>query len=91
MLAFTRRWLAFRKTSPALRRGEIVFLERTGGLLAFERRVCGEVVRLVFNLAEETAEETIEAGFSAAFDLGGRQAGGRMALEPGAGAVLRRA
>jgi alpha-glucosidase len=50
-----RRFLAWRRTVPALRRGTIEFLDMDPPVLAFERALGAERVLCVFNLgAEET-------------------------------------
>lgn len=63
LLAFTRKVLAIRKASTALRRGRIEFIETTGSLLAFERQHHDERMLCVFNLGDED-EETSLAGLS---------------------------
>jgi alpha-glucosidase len=51
MLHFTRRLLAVRKGSEALKAGEATLLESPDGVLAFERAAPGERVRCYFELA----------------------------------------
>ncbi|MDX9997486.1 MAG: alpha-glucosidase [Phenylobacterium sp.] len=55
-LAFARRIIALRKATPALRLGEIEFLDMPDPLLAFTRREAGEAVACVFNLGSQAAE-----------------------------------
>ena len=50
VLAFTRRFLTWRRDQPALRLGAIAFIETAEPLLAFERVWQGERVRCLFNL-----------------------------------------
>lgn len=50
VLAFTRRMIALRKSSAALREGEFVSLDAPESLLAFERRAGDERVLCLFNL-----------------------------------------
>lgn len=56
VLAFARRLIAFRKTHPALTRGDISFVEAEGdAILAFEREGEGEKLLCVFNLSRNEA------------------------------------
>ena len=50
VLAFSRRFLAWRRGQPALRLGAIAFSDAPEPLLAFSRRHNGETVRCLFNL-----------------------------------------
>ncbi len=85
MLAFTRRWLAFRKTHPALRTGAIAFEDSDDGVLTFTR---GEAaLKLVFNLGLEEAIVP-HAGWRMAFDQDADFVGETLRLPPGAAAVL---
>jgi alpha-glucosidase len=52
LLAWTRRVLALRNASPALRTGHIRFLDAPGELLAFEREAEGERMLCAFNLGD---------------------------------------
>ena len=54
-LNWTRRFLAVRKRSAALRLGEIEFLDAPAPLLAFVREHAGERVLCVFNMSREPA------------------------------------
>ncbi|MDQ0251956.1 alpha-glucosidase [Sphingomonas kyeonggiensis] len=56
LLAWTRQVLALRNASPALRTGDIAFLDTPGGLLAFEREGEGERLLCLFNLGD-TAQQ----------------------------------
>jgi alpha-glucosidase len=55
-LNFTRRFLAFRRTSAALRWGDIVFVDASAPLLAFTREHEGEKLLCLFNMSGEAAE-----------------------------------
>ncbi len=52
LLAWTRQVLALRNGSPALRTGDIAFLDAPGDLLAFEREAEGERLLCIFNLGD---------------------------------------
>ena len=52
-LAFARQMIALRKASPALRLGEIEFLDTPDPVLAFVRRWEEEAVACIFNLSAE--------------------------------------
>jgi len=56
LLAWTRQVLALRNDSPALRTGDIAFLDTPGELLAFERAGEGERLLCLFNLGD-TAQQ----------------------------------
>ncbi|HWU95265.1 MAG TPA: DUF3459 domain-containing protein, partial [Sphingomonas sp.] len=56
LLAWTRRVLALRNGSPALRTGDIAFVNTPGELLAFEREGDGERLLCLFNLGD-TAQQ----------------------------------
>jgi alpha-glucosidase len=55
-LALTRRLIALRQASPALKLGAFIPLAAPPSLLAFERRFEGERVLCLFNLGETTVE-----------------------------------
>ncbi|MBV9571588.1 MAG: alpha-glucosidase [Alphaproteobacteria bacterium] len=55
-LNFARRFLAFRKSSPALRWGEIRFIDAPPPLLGFIREWEGEQLLCLFNMCAEPAE-----------------------------------
>ena len=61
VLAFTRRFLAWRKRHPALIRGSIRFLDVAEPLLAFERAAGAERLLCVFNLGGEKRHVPLEA------------------------------
>ena len=52
LLAWTRQVLALRNASPALRTGDIAFLDAPADLLAFEREGEGERLLCLFNLGD---------------------------------------
>ncbi|MDD3445235.1 MAG: alpha glucosidase [Zavarzinia sp.] len=54
LLALTRRLLACRRETPALRVGRLDGLHADGALLAFDRVVEGQRIRCLFNLGSET-------------------------------------
>jgi alpha-glucosidase len=54
LLHWTRRVLALRNATPALRGGTIAFLDAPGDLLVFVRALEGEQVLCAFNLGHET-------------------------------------
>ncbi|MFS2111524.1 alpha-amylase family glycosyl hydrolase [Sphingomonas sp. Sphisp140] len=58
LLAWTRQVLALRNGSPALRTGDIAFLDTPGGLLAFEREGEGERLLCLFNLGDTAQQFT---------------------------------
>ncbi|MET0252256.1 MAG: DUF3459 domain-containing protein, partial [Novosphingobium sp.] len=62
LLAHTRRVLALRRASPALRLGKIAWLEAGSAVLAFERIAPGQRLRCVFNLSAETVAAPSPAG-----------------------------
>jgi alpha-glucosidase len=75
-LAFTREFLKARKASPALRLGEIAFLDVPAPLLAFTRSHGGERLLCLFNMSGAITVFQGEAGEP---------------LPPGCGEVLRSA
>jgi len=58
LLAWTRQVLALRNASPALRTGDIAFLDTPGQLLAFEREGEGERLLCLFNLGDTAQQFT---------------------------------
>ncbi|WP_158915983.1 alpha-glucosidase [Caulobacter sp. S45] len=86
MLAFVRRWLAWRRGEPAMRTGDIAFLDGPAEVLAFFRggeRLC------LFNLGETDARFTLPVGdWRVAFDLSGRLSDGDVELAPASGLIL---
>jgi alpha-glucosidase len=91
MLNFTRRWLAFRREHPALKRGDIRFLDLPGEVLGFERGEGAETLRLLFNLGDGAVSVSVQAGWTAAVALGGEISGETVDLPAGAALVLTRA
>ncbi len=93
-LNYTRRFLAARKASAALRLGEIVFVDAPEPLLAFLRTHGSERVLCLFNLSGEEIEYRSEPpcdGASLGIDCGSVQVrDGRVSLGPYA-AILSRA
>jgi len=61
VLNAVRRFLGWRKDQPALRTGDITFLEAPEPLLAFVRREAGQSLLVVFNLSERQVEWTMPA------------------------------
>jgi alpha-glucosidase len=57
-LNFTRRFLAFRRTSSAMRWGEIAFVDAPPPLLAFTREYDGEKLLCLFNMSQEATDFT---------------------------------
>lgn len=68
-MAFARRFLAARKSHPALILGDLAFLPGGKQVLAFERRTGEGRVLCVFNLSREEAVFSLD-GSSATLDLG---------------------
>jgi alpha-glucosidase len=90
MLAFTRRWLAFRRAHPALKSGDIRFLDLPGEVLGFERTDGNETLRLIFNLGDADASVTLDGAWMAIFPLGGLVSGGTATLPVGSAVALAR-
>ena len=90
MLAFTRRWLAFRRAHPALKAGDIRFLDLEGEVLGFERCAGAQALRLLFNLGDVSATVPAGAGWTEAFKVGGLINGEIVHLPVGAAVVLAR-
>jgi alpha-glucosidase len=86
MLAFVRKWLAFRRGCPDLIDGDIRFHQQMGEVLGFDRGS----VRLWFNLGDEAASFDIEAApyGGGQMPIGARLSGNRLDLPPGSGIVL---
>ena len=86
MLAFVRRWLAWRRGQPDMHTGDIAFLDTPPDVLAFTR---GAARLCLFNLGEATATVALPQGrWRVAFDLGGRLSGGCAELAAATGLVL---
>jgi alpha-glucosidase len=92
-LHFARRFLTARKTNPALRWGEIAFLDAPAPILAFERVIEKERVACVFNMSAEPSEltnERLSGAQSLNVGSGNTQfAGGKLALGPYAAWLAR--
>lgn len=90
MLAFTRRWLAFRREHTALKLGDIQFLDLPGELLGFDRSEAGETLRLLFNLGDQPMQVAINPDWTELFLLGSAMARQHVTLPAGTAAVLSR-
>jgi alpha-glucosidase len=92
MLAFVRRWLAWRRGEPAMRTGEISFLAQAPDeVLAFSRgSLAHDLGRLcLFNLGSAAQRvELLPGGWRVAFEIGGRLSGGCAELAAGTGLIL---
>lgn len=91
VLAFARRFLALRRSLPALLFGEAALIAATDDLLIFERVFGEETIVCAFNLSGEAAvcaapdgAVLIETG------LGGALRNGAIELAPFGGALIRR-
>jgi alpha-glucosidase len=85
-LNFARRFLAFRKTSAALRWGEIAFLDAVPPLLAFTREYDSGELLCLFNMSGEVVEfaENLLSGVDA-LEIGcgkAERSGNALRLEP---------
>jgi alpha-glucosidase len=87
VLAGYRRMIAFRRAHPALRDGEIAFVDAPEDVLAFVRSGHGEKVLCLFNLGAGEAQVRVPAGMKvSALDghgFGGTLAGGTVTLAAG--------
>lgn len=84
-LAFTRDWLAFRRSRPAFTEPGIVFEDAPEGLLVFTRGAGG--MRLVFNLGTEPAQFAAP-GWRLAYALKASLTGEMLILPPDSAAAL---
>jgi alpha-glucosidase len=86
----TRRLVALRRGSAALRVGEAVVVEAPAGVLAFERRLPGERLLCLFELNGVATEAALPAGATllAAFNGATLTSSGRLDLPPFGGAIL---
>jgi glycosidase len=64
MLALHRRLLAVRRASPALHLGAIELVDAPDGVVAFDRRHGGELVRVLLNLTGEPASVTLDGSWT---------------------------
>jgi alpha-glucosidase len=69
-LALTRRFIAFRKAHPALRLGEIAFLDAPEPILAFRRLQEEGSLLCLFNLGASEQRFALPPGTGAALDYG---------------------
>ena len=90
-LRFTRGLIALRRSSRALREGEAVVWETPDGVLGFERRLDGERLLCLFDLAGSGAAVPVEPGAElfVGFNGGVARPEGLADLPPWGGAVLR--
>ncbi|MBC7101685.1 MAG: alpha-glucosidase [Parvibaculum sp.] len=71
VLAHARKVVALRKAHPALKLGDIRFLDTEGKVLAFTREAEGERLLCIFNLGAEAANFSLPEGAGeAVFELG---------------------
>jgi alpha-glucosidase len=63
-LHFTRNFLKWRKSHPALKSGGISFLDMPQPLLAFTRQGDGEDILCIFNLGEKPLAADLPAGYA---------------------------
>ena len=91
VLAHAKKVVALRKAHPALKLGEIQFLDTEGKVLAFTREGEGERLLCIFNLGTETASYALPDGAGGAvLELGGAShESGAALLDPRAGLILR--
>ncbi|KRE84844.1 alpha-glucosidase [Rhodanobacter sp. Soil772] len=66
-----RNFMHWRKSQPALRWGEIAFIDTVDPVLAFTRRLDGQTILVVFNLADAEVEIRLPAAFGSAHPLEG--------------------
>lgn len=85
----TRGFIDFRKRHPALREGDIRFIDLPEPLLAFERSTKNETLVCVFNLGADPAEAMLpRGGRPLDYGLPGEVRGARAILPPYGGVVL---
>ena len=90
MLAFTRRLIALRRGSVALREGTATVVDAPEGVLAFEREAPAERLLCVFELAGQGSGVPIPAGAEVLAAFGDANVGGdRLELGAFGGAILR--
>ncbi|MEN3793013.1 alpha-glucosidase family protein [Fulvimarina sp. MAC3] len=93
LLAFYRRLIAYRKSSPSLVTGTLTFLDAEPGILAMLREGEGERSLCVFNLGDTPASFTVPEGMAVTeqtFDLlGGLLDGDRVRLAAHDGFIAR--
>ena len=82
--------LAFRRGSPALRKGRTRFLQTPAPILAFRRETTEEVILCLFNLSADPQEVALDhAAHLAGPSLATTLAKDRARLGPNAAAFLR--
>ncbi len=90
VLAFTRRWLAWRKAQDVLKTGPLTFIDLMGRTLAFIRGEGSDRLLFLFNLGDEPTRTALPLGaWSSPFDLGGTADASGVTLPPGTGFVAR--
>ncbi len=94
MLSLHRRLLAARRASPALHAGSLELIDAPAGVVAFDRRHAGEVVRVLLNLAGAPVAAPVDGDWTC---LAGTHPGrdgasvrGTVVLDGDEGLVLRR-
>ena len=89
VLAFTKRFLAWRRAQPDLRASGIAFLDLPGDLLGFTRGEGPDALIFVFNLGEGPTELPWPAG-RPSFDLGATHDGKAWQLPAASGLIVGR-
>ena len=91
VLAHAKRVVALRKAHPALKLGDIRFLDTEGKVLAFTRQGEGERLLCVFNLGAEAARYSLPEGAGeAVFELGEvTRDGGSLSFAARSAAILK--
>ncbi len=91
MLHFTRRLIALRQSSPALRLGDATVLPAPPGVLAFERSTPEEILLCVFELAGRPADfhGPADASVEAQFGFDDEIAHGAARLPPFGGVIFK--
>jgi len=82
-LSFAREFLQFRKSIPAMRYGEIEFIDTSAPLLVFTRVHENERIRCLFNMGANECASDLPVGQMLAMKSGEvREEGGRLILGP---------
>lgn len=91
VLSFFRKLIEFRRTSPALRGGDLRLADGgEGDILMFERSADGEGLVAVFNLADRAGAVAVPEGGATLFSVGGASLShGGLTLPPWSGALVR--
>lgn len=89
-LAHARHFIAFRKAHPALRLGELDFLDTPEPVLAFRRRYKNEELVCIFNLGNDYQRCALPSGAGSplSYGLDGKVEGDEAVLPPWGGVVL---